>query len=272
MAEKLTFLQISDTHIEARAEVVGGVKPVSILSRAIADIKDNFSEASFVVHTGDVANSSTEDDYKLYESLVRDLNIPIYHIRGNHDKDARLFSDFFSDGEDEPLHWHFRLANWHFVGSDCAAKCGGSEQHVNAEELTWLNQVLLDNSDCPTVLFLHCHFYPIHSEFLDAFMMCDAGFFASQLAQHECVRYVVVGHLHHATLSISRHVVLSSPALSWQFVPMAPSPAHDDVAPGYRVFEMDGEESALTYVRRLGPVPKNEHPVELHRGRIAEES
>ena len=263
MAETLTFIQISDTHIDASCESIAGVRPASILSRAIEDINDSFPHASFVVHTGDVANDGTEADYGLYRTLITSLKAPMHHLRGGHDHDAGLFSNACSEGTSLSLHWNFRLGGWHFVGLDSGAACGDVKHSVSSAEMTWLRQLMLDNPDCPTVLFLHCHFRPANSDFIDAHMMCNADEFLSELSLHKCIRFVAIGHLHHPLLSVSEYAVISAPSLSWQFPPMARSLAYDDVPPGYRVFEIDGAGSVFTFVRRLAAVPRNECPVQL---------
>lgn len=270
MEDTLTFVQISDTHIDASRETIAGVKPGNNLSRAVQDINDNFSHASFVIHTGDVANNGTAEDYQLYKSLVEDLNIPVHHLRGTHDHDAPLFRDMFLDGKDACLHWNFKSMDWHFVGLDSGCEWEGSRHNIAPEEMTWLHQLLLDNPSCPTVLFVHCHFYPAHSAFIDSHIMGNANELVSELSAHKCIRSVVTGHVHHTVLSFSEYAVISTPSLSWQFVPMAHSLAYDDVPPGYRVFEIDRRSNVFTYVRRLSPTPRNEFPVQLSTDRIIE--
>ena len=267
MTEKLTFIQISDTHIDARCEMRKGVRPASILSKAVEDINEAFPHAAFVVHTGDVASEATRENYELYQSLIRNLQIPLYHVRGNHDSDAGLFRDMLSEDKDAPLHWNFKSMDWHFIGVDCGSKNMTSPQFMRAEELQWVDQLLSENAPHPTFLFLHSHFHPVKSAFFDGSTMGNSAPFIDLISTHECVQCVAIGHLHHPTLYISTYVALSCPSLYWQFLPNSQSEALDDIPPGYRVFEIDGEGSVFTYIRRLSAVPKSEHTIQLETGR-----
>jgi len=267
MQNKFTFIQISDTHINAKRETDWGVKPAVILAEAVKDIKKTFPGASFVVHTGDVGQMGIKDDYDLYKSLVKDLGMPMYHVRGNHDYDSDMFREVIAGKKDGALHWNFNLNNWHFIGLDCDSKDMNSRQKMSTEEMNWLHRLLLDNADCPAFLFLHSHFHPVHSPKLDDLMLENYDQFREILSGHKCIRCVVIGHLHHATAHFSQYVTLSPPSLFWQFMPMVQEIKKDDasVLSGYRVFEIDNSDTICTYIRRLSIPPRNEFPVIIDR-------
>src|SRR5438270_11295918 len=81
---RLTFVQISDTHIgfrkEANPDVVGSLR------HAIADINALPQMPAFVVHTGDVSHLSKPEEFGRAREILQEIHVDRVHtVPGEHD-------------------------------------------------------------------------------------------------------------------------------------------------------------------------------------------
>ncbi|MGB9877133.1 MAG: PQQ-binding-like beta-propeller repeat protein [bacterium] len=74
----LQFIHITDTHIGTAS----GNKNLA----AFVQLMQNFPQRpDFIIHTGDITEFGSEEEFQAYSRLISSLNIPIYHTLGNHD-------------------------------------------------------------------------------------------------------------------------------------------------------------------------------------------
>ncbi|MBC7330212.1 PQQ-binding-like beta-propeller repeat protein [bacterium] len=74
----LQFIHITDTHIGT----ANGLKNLN----SFIQLVQNFPEKpDFVIHTGDVTEFGSEEEFKAYSQAIKSLNVPFYHTLGNHD-------------------------------------------------------------------------------------------------------------------------------------------------------------------------------------------
>lgn len=77
-AYALQFAHITDTHIGAG----GSMKNLSAFCQLISNLPQ---KPEFIIHTGDITEFGTEEEFQTYLRIISSLNIPIYHTLGNHD-------------------------------------------------------------------------------------------------------------------------------------------------------------------------------------------
>jgi outer membrane protein assembly factor BamB/predicted phosphodiesterase len=74
----LQFIHITDTHIGS----ANGLKNLN----SFIQLMRNFPEKpDFIIHTGDVTEFGSEEEFRAYSQAIFSLNIPFYHTLGNHD-------------------------------------------------------------------------------------------------------------------------------------------------------------------------------------------
>ena len=74
----LQFIHITDTHIGS----ANGLKNLN----SFIQLMQNFPEKpDFIIHTGDVTEFGSEEEFRAYSQAISSLNIPFYHTLGNHD-------------------------------------------------------------------------------------------------------------------------------------------------------------------------------------------
>jgi len=112
----LRFVQISDSHIgfdkPANADVV------STLRAAIAKIKADPEQPSFVLHTGDLTHLSKPAEFDTLQQVLSELPVPVFYVPGEHDvleDDGRSYLERFGKGT-QGAGWHsFDQHGVHFI-------------------------------------------------------------------------------------------------------------------------------------------------------------
>lgn len=74
----LQFIHITDTHIGTG----NGAKNLITFCQLVRNLTP---KPDFIIHTGDITEFGTESEFQTYFNIVSSLDIPIYHILGNHD-------------------------------------------------------------------------------------------------------------------------------------------------------------------------------------------
>ena len=84
---------------------------------------------------------------------------------------------------------------------------------MSEDRLRWLDGVLKDAPDTPTVVATHHPPYPIGMRFIDDLRFVDPAGFAAVLARHPQVVRVISGHVHRASVgSLAGRVCTTCPS------------------------------------------------------------
>ena len=113
----LRFVQISDSHI-------GFDKPANTdvtatLRAAIARIKAEPEQPSFILHTGDLTHLSKPSEFDTLQQVMSELSVPVFYVPGEHDvleDDGASYVARFGKGT-RGAGWHsFDHIGVHFIG------------------------------------------------------------------------------------------------------------------------------------------------------------
>lgn len=85
----LQIVQISDTHIS-----LDFPQRANDLKNCIRAINELEVQPDLVIHTGDIANRGSNQEYHIAQQLLNQLNAPYFVIPGNRDRRAGLLSEF----------------------------------------------------------------------------------------------------------------------------------------------------------------------------------
>src|SRR5262245_9007948 len=92
----MKFIQITDTHLVPRGQLLYGLNPVDRLALCVADINLRHSDAAFAIVTGDLAHKGEADAYAALKAELGKLRLPVHLLLGNHDS-RELFATAFPE-------------------------------------------------------------------------------------------------------------------------------------------------------------------------------
>lgn len=238
MADSLTVLQLTDTHLHATLESkMRGVRTyqtyTAILSAALSH---DSRRPDVIVVTGDVVQDESREGYEHFRDSLADCGVPILVTSGNHD-DPLMMSEVLHSHPfevDRSLrfdHWSLIAVSTHLLGEDA----GG----LGERRLASLQKSVAEHADQHVLICIHHHPIPMGSLWLDAVALRDAEEFLQLIDTSENVRAVTCGHVHQASERDRNGVTYyTTPSTCSQFLPASEGFALDDKPPGCRWFDL----------------------------------
>ena len=220
----LRFVQISDSHI-------GFDKPANTdvtatLREAVAKIKAEPNQPSFVLHTGDLTHLSRPAEFDTLQQVISELSLPVFYVPGEHDvldDNGMSYLARFGKGT-QGAGWHsFDQNGVHFIGlvNVVDLKAGGLGV-LGEEQLHWLEQDVKHlKSSTPIVVFAHIPLWSVYPEW--GWGTDDSARALSYLKRFGSVS-VLNGHIHQVMQKVEGHVTFHT-AMSTAFPQPAPGTA-----------------------------------------------
>jgi len=207
MHPKLTFVQISDSHIGTHREFeMMDRRPFDCLKRVV-EVVNSFSQPpDFVIHTGDLSNDRSKKSYALAAEALEHLQVPFFAVNGNHDSRAHLRERFGapphpSGDPAAPLHYTFDVKGERFLVVDAwSAEVRDPLGLIDETQLAAV-RAEAEQDGPPLTVFLHYPLFKIGSPWLDENMPIVNGelLHAALLPARERLRGVFHGHLHRSS-------------------------------------------------------------------------
>jgi 3',5'-cyclic-AMP phosphodiesterase len=220
----LRFVQISDSHIgfdrPANTDVT------ATLRQAVAKIKAEAEQPTFILHTGDLTHLSKPAEFDTLQQIMSELSLPVFYVPGEHDvleDDGATYLARFGKGT-QGAGWHsFDENGVHFIGlvNVVNLKAGGLGT-LGHEQLEWLEKDVkhLKNST-PIVVFAHIPLWSVYPEW--GWGTDDSAQALSYLKRFGSVS-VLNGHIHQVMQKVEGHVTFHT-AMSTAFPQPAPGTA-----------------------------------------------
>ncbi len=262
--EQLNVLQITDMHLSSLSDVkdTDGTE-ASCRSLFEANLKQALAEdirCDLILVTGDLVSKIDTATYDYIFEVLSSTEIPFACIAGNHDVTDE-------SGYDLPFHQRqllarpldSRLLNQHVIETEYwqlllldTSVSGKILGRVADDDIDWLC-AQLETSDKPTLLALHHHVMPMHSEWIDTHMVENADYFWQRIAPYSQLRVIISGHTHQEQVRHSNGVtVYSTPSTCYQFMPYEDNFSYDKQAhTGYRWLQLANNGSLASWVKRL---------------------
>lgn len=221
----LSFVQISDSHIGFKKAANPDV--TATLRQAIAKINALPAPPAFVLHTGDLTQLSTPDEFDALDQELRSVRTEkIFFVPGEHDvlnDDGRQFLDRFGKDSQGSGWYSFNYSGIHFVGlvNVLNLKAGGLGSLGN-DQLGWLKaDVRHLKSSTPVVVFAHIPLWTIYPQW--GWGTDDSEQALSCLKRFGSVT-VLNGHIHQTMQKIEGNITFHT-AMSTAFPQPAPGTA-----------------------------------------------
>lgn len=252
MTKKITFAQISDSHLFADINATHcGANVFQNLVDVFRHI-DKRAEIEFMLFTGDLTQDHSHKSYHRFVQAYQQAsdNVkPVYYLPGNHD-DLLMLQDTFNNEVLKPErtveleHWQIQLLN---SKSDTPAGVWSHEEQKRSVEAMNLAKHQL--------LAMHHHAVDV-GYFIDRHGLKNQTDFYQFVSEKNQIKAVLSGHIHNGlTLDIpeTKAKLYTCPATSIQFDKMAKSVADSGHGPGYRIVSLspDGTlDTELVFIRQ----------------------
>ena len=195
----MLLAQISDTHILLPgSEHPAAELRADCLRRCVADI--NSQQPDAVIFTGDTVQHGLPGEYALLRELLASLEAPLYLIPGNRDDKTALRAAFgdqaFLPENGEFLHYVVEDQAVRLVALDSTSP-GERKGVFCPERLAWLDTVLNDQPDRPTLLFIHHPPFDVDDHYLGGYRRPEeAAALTDLVSRYAQVVGLLCGHVH----------------------------------------------------------------------------
>ena len=191
--------QISDTHILAPASGHPAAQlRAECLRRCVADINEQQPDA--VIFTGDTVQHGQPEEYAYLRELLAPLEAPLYLVPGNRDDKAALRTAF-SDLPHLPqssdfLHYVVADNDLRLIAIDSTSPDERKGVFCQARQ-AWLDEVLSEQPDRPTVLFIHHPPFDVGDHYIGGYRRPEeATALADVVGRHPQIEGLICGHVH----------------------------------------------------------------------------
>ncbi len=201
---QIRIAQISDLHVKAPGRLAyGRVDTANALERCIAALNDFAPRPDFVVISGDLVDTPTDEEYEHLARLLAPLELPFAAIPGNHDSREMMRSAFPRGAYASPAGPLDQLVevgglDLLLLDSSVPAKAYGE---LAGTSLQWLDRTLAQSADRPALLFLHHPPFLAGIWHMDRQNLRNADALADIVRRHPRVQLISTGHIHRAALT-----------------------------------------------------------------------
>jgi 3',5'-cyclic-AMP phosphodiesterase len=217
------FAFIPDTHLsfEKKDDWILTNESLVILQDTIKQL-DKVPDLKFVAFGGDLIDKKENkvSDMELLVDIFSELRLPYYVILGDRDADTDenytktdFTAEFKFNGFDNihQSYWAKDIEdNVLLIGLDSSTSNSFSG-YLPAEEMDWLKNVLDENKNKFTIIFIH---HPPISDFDDNYRLKNASEFKELIKRYPQVKVVLSGHAHrNFTRNINGTLYVVSPSI-----------------------------------------------------------
>jgi predicted phosphodiesterase len=156
-----------------------------IYGRVLAAVTESGSE--FLVHTGDMVDEGSEEQWQIFEQSMAGFSLPFYPVPGNHDALGGKLDGYLVHSRAPAAHYSLDSGPVHLVMAD--THHGG----VSAAELAWLRDDLSRTAQPLKMVFMHHP--PFDPDGTDHIMAYGNEAVMDLMAEMD-VDYVFAGHIH----------------------------------------------------------------------------
>lgn len=235
------IIQITDTHLFSSPDTplswIDGLEIYSNtqLEKTIRHIKKQETDADHIIFTGDIAEEMKPKTYKLFKSMIRDIDIPISILPGNHDENASFYIEL--NKNTIRTNCNIQYPHWQILMID-SSLCSEPYGYLSNHQFQNI-QKRLEHSSKNTLIALHHHPLETKSRWIDKHMLKNGDQFISLIKQYSHVKGVIFGHIHQAFDHTLHHIrFLGCPSTCVQFTPNLNTMKFDHHKPGYRTIEL----------------------------------
>ena len=220
MSDRFLLAQVTDMHIKAGGKLSYKVVDTEAsLARCVEQVLSLPQVPDAVLFTGDLTDFGKREEYENLARLIAPLTMPAYLMAGNHD-DPDLMREVF------PSHAYLRqgAGKLDYVIDDFPVRIVALDSTIphkspgvlTREQLAWLDAMLSDAREKPTIVAMHHPPFWTGIGHMDIQPLTNPDDLAGVISKHPQVERVVAGHLHRPIVARFAGTVAST----------SPSPSH----------------------------------------------
>lgn len=240
----IRLVQITDCHLNGDGPVSDWpVDTESTLAAVIDRVRTESPPPHLVLATGDLSQDGSAAAYRRVRVLFDHLDVPVHCLPGNHDEPTMLADNGLR------VDRQVVCGGWQIVFLDSTIP-GRDEGRVSGDELTALDEVLDDGSNCHVLICLHHHPVVVGGAWRDEIGIENPDDLFAMLDRHPHVRGLLWGHIHQPFDGARGRVrLMGTPSTCFQFVPGENGAlAIGDDPPGYRRIALHADGAIDTEV------------------------
>ena len=193
----MKIIHLTDTHILGvdRGNLYG-LDAALRLEKALKSINKHHADAEFIVITGDLVDTATEESYEVLSSILVQQTLPVYLMVGNHDNRKNFLAQFPQFDAGEFVQYSFEREGKIFIFLDTLVE-GERYGELCPKRLEWLWEKLDANKDKSVYIFMHHH--PVPCGLYEMDNMADfktSKLFWELLEKYSGVKHIFFGHIH----------------------------------------------------------------------------
>ncbi|MYB89440.1 MAG: hypothetical protein F4X93_05725 [Proteobacteria bacterium] len=246
----LRFIHITDTHLlDGADDTFHRINTKQSLQAVLAHCAARYPDADFWLFTGDISQTGAQKSYAQFESAIREYDVPVYCVPGNHDTPQLLQQV----APECPLD-SIRVISLGRFSLVLISTWIANEHHgkISQRCLTQLREHLQNSKDQLNVVVLHHPPVPVNSKWLDEIALQNNTDFVQILDNHPGEVLVLFGHVHQSfDQQLNQLRFLSTPSTCHQFKPNAPVHLPDPLPPAYRFVELDTNGCINTRIHHI---------------------
>ncbi len=246
----LQILHITDCHLGHGAdETLLGLRTADTLEEVLKKARASNERFDLVLNSGDISNDGTAGSYDRFLKAVRKTlpHTPIAWLEGNHDCPRAMRAI----GQTPPLVDQVSIGAWRLILLNSRVPFE-ERGELPQSELDRLDQLLAENPNAPTMIFLHHQLVPVGSAWIDQYVVSNAADFFAITDKYSNIKAVSWGHVHQEFYNQRNGVdLIATPSTCVQFKPNSDDFLVDTTMPGYRVYELNDNGTYQTSITRV---------------------
>lgn len=217
-----TIAQITDFHVGRKIAFPSGeVDLFDQLVKTVSTINSLDPLPNLVMVTGDLVNHGMLEDYRRVKGELDRLKVPYYIVIGNHDQRKSLVEVFndhpYLKGEGGFIQYTLEDKPLRIVALD-TLEPGTHHGLLCPVRLAWLDRVLSEQPNRPTVIFMHHPPFETGMPYPDSLGMHGKKELGEIIRRHSQVEAVAGGHTHReASLRWMGTTAYTTPSSSFSY-------------------------------------------------------
>lgn len=234
----LKFVHITDSHLLNKAEeTFHNLNTKNNLETVLSHSQTHYPDIDFLLFTGDISQTGSEESYLLFKSLIQEYDLPVYCVPGNHDS-PKLLQNIIPSCPDNSINIiQSGLFSLVLLNSWVEDKHHGMiSQHC----LQQLEEHLQNSEDQFNIIAIHHPPVLINSKWLDEISLQNQIEFLQIINKYPQNTLLICGHVHQEIdQQIDKLRLLATPSTCHQFKANSDHRHHVDTpSPAYRFIKL----------------------------------
>jgi len=251
----MKIIWMSDPHFQNEG-TIAGLNPRVRLDAALEHANAHYSDAAFIVMSGDLVGDDIAGDYTALAARFAASGLRIYPMVGNNDGRAAFLEMLALPEPAMPGFAQYQIETPEGVVICLDThKPGSSAGELCEARLAWLQDALNDSGERPAYVFMHHPPFALGLPKQDEIMLEAPERFLDVLAKAGNVPHLFMGHVHRTTCGTFKGIPFASlGSLAFQAPPPRPSWDWKDFraaeeAPHYAVIDLENGNVTVQFIQ-----------------------